>query len=57
MKRLYKIYGDQIYDYMPQQNVDIEENINECGDDGYMTEDGCVNYMEENRRLFKRSRK
>ncbi len=55
MKRLYKIYGDQIYDYIPQQNVDIEENINECGDGGYMTEDGCVNYMEENRKLFTRS--
>lgn len=32
MKRLYKIYGDKIYDYIPQQNVDIEENINGCGE-------------------------
>jgi len=70
VKRLYKIYGDKIYDYIPQQ-VDMDlvrnnpndadlgaqvrsrfnsENINECGEGGYMTEDGCVDYVEENRR-------
>ena len=71
VKRLYKIYGDKIYDYIPQQ-VDMDlvrnnpndadlgaevrgrfntENINECGEGGYMTEDGCVGYVEENRKL------